>query len=615
MAFPEYVPVRAVSVGGAMVIESSDLIRIRVTIKASKSLVWDATGYRFEKRQAGVIATSELGSEVTISLPRTDVAGWRDPALNAIIDVSAEGSYTHRYTALVEFLDANLKSLGISPVTLGPFVVPAGDGTIDLDKTVPASSVSGELIMVPDLWGQLVAEAQAAAVAAAAVIPTTDAAMALVASDPESDFAIQQAATIVAALPLAPRQRPLPPIQGSRVILIPASGHGWSMTTGASGSAVTEDTNRPGPFSDRSIKVSRVTDNAELISPMLAAPIDLTDGPITVWVYLPDEAPKGIFVQALSNGGTGNFYQWDRYGVAATGSSSPHVDGWTAFELFYSSTTTMVGTPDPANITQLRIRASGNDTIVWLGGIVQRPTPELFPNGVASIYFDDGYSSTYDLAMPVLASRGAVGVVSVIAASVGESGFMDVPTLRKLQERSGWEICGHSWSPNGAEYRLDQFDPKELEDEFRNLKAWLVANGFETETWVSPGGVSNAGIWDVGRKFFAIHRGVAPAGTNGIRQASESASPQPMYPAFLPSANFHVADMTVANMKAALDAIKAKKSWGSLTFHEVTTGASSGLSASVADLSEVIAYANTIGVPIRTPRQVLDSVNRPGFAS
>lgn len=173
MPFPEYIPTRPVSVGGAMVLESSDLLKVRVTITASKSLVWDATGYRFEKLK--VSSTSELGSEVLMNLPRTDVQGWRDPAVNAVIDVSAEGSFTHRYTALVEFLDAGDRSLGIRPVTLGPFTVPAGEGTIDLDKTVPASTVSGELVMVPDLWGQLVAAAEAAALEAqAALVDSTE---------------------------------------------------------------------------------------------------------------------------------------------------------------------------------------------------------------------------------------------------------------------------------------------------------------------------------------------------------------------------------------------------------------------------------------------------------
>ena len=184
MAFPEYIPVRPVSIGGARVLESSDLLKVRVTINASKSLVWDATGYRFEKLK--VVSTSELGSEIVISLPRTDVQGWRDPAVNAVIDVTEPGSFTHRYTATVEFLDAADRPIGVRPVTLGPFTVPDGEGVIDLDKTVPVSSVSGELVMIPDLWGQLVVQAEAAAVEAKGAVLDSATFVAEQIGDPES---------------------------------------------------------------------------------------------------------------------------------------------------------------------------------------------------------------------------------------------------------------------------------------------------------------------------------------------------------------------------------------------------------------------------------------------
>ena len=174
MAFPPEIPTRAISVGGAAVLESSTLLKVQVTITASKSLVWDATGFRYERMS--VTDMSELGSELVIPLPRTDVQGWRDAKTGEIIDVSAPGSYTHRYTAVVRFLDADNRPVAVSPVTLGPFVVPAGDGPIDLDKMVPASTVAGDTVSVPDRWGQLVAEAQAAAAAAAASAADAEAA-------------------------------------------------------------------------------------------------------------------------------------------------------------------------------------------------------------------------------------------------------------------------------------------------------------------------------------------------------------------------------------------------------------------------------------------------------
>ena len=167
MAYPEYIPTRVVSVGGATALESSALLKIQVAIVASRSLIWDATGYRFEK--AGHSVESELGNEVQIILPRTDVAGWKDAATGSIIDVSAEDAYSHRYTATVRFLDANNSVVG-AEYTIGPFPIPDGEGAIDLDRMVPASTVAGDAISIPDLWSQLVSQAEAAATSAQAAL-------------------------------------------------------------------------------------------------------------------------------------------------------------------------------------------------------------------------------------------------------------------------------------------------------------------------------------------------------------------------------------------------------------------------------------------------------------
>ncbi|WP_292729574.1 LamG-like jellyroll fold domain-containing protein [Microbacterium sp. UBA837] len=167
MAYPEYIQTRVVSVGGATALESSALLKIQVAIVASRSLIWDATGYRFEK--TGHSVESELGNEVQIVLPRTDVAGWKDAATGSIIDVSAEDAYSHRYTATVRFLDANNSVVG-AEYTIGPFPIPDGEGAIDLDRMVPASTVAGDAISIPDLWSQLVSQAEAAATSAQAAL-------------------------------------------------------------------------------------------------------------------------------------------------------------------------------------------------------------------------------------------------------------------------------------------------------------------------------------------------------------------------------------------------------------------------------------------------------------
>jgi hypothetical protein len=167
MPYPAYVPTRLVSIGGAVGIENAQLLMVKVVIRSTKSLVWQATGYRFER--VGYEGTSELGQEIVIQLPRTDVQGWRDSATNQLIDVSAAGSYTHRYTAEVSFTDDNGVTRG-SPISLGPFTVPAGSGTMDLDNAITVGTVAGDQVLIPNTWGQAITDAAAIAADAQAQI-------------------------------------------------------------------------------------------------------------------------------------------------------------------------------------------------------------------------------------------------------------------------------------------------------------------------------------------------------------------------------------------------------------------------------------------------------------
>lgn len=65
--------------------------------------------------------------------------------------------------------------------------------------------------------------------------------------------------------------------------------------------------------------------------------------------------------------------------------------------------------------------------------------------GMVSLVFDDGLSSVYQYAFPVLTRYGLVATVGVIANRVdsGDPDFMDEKQLHELQS-AGWEIASHS---------------------------------------------------------------------------------------------------------------------------------------------------------------------------
>lgn len=160
MPFPEGIPTRQVSIGKAFILEEGTPLRLRVTVAASRSLVRDVSGDRFEAR--GVSQVVNAGQPVLLELPVTDAPGWRDAATQNLIDVeTVPDSFTHTYTARVEVLRESTV-LG-RPFNLGPFLVPTGEGALDLDKSLQVATVPGEQVAIPDTWSAIVAEAFALA--------------------------------------------------------------------------------------------------------------------------------------------------------------------------------------------------------------------------------------------------------------------------------------------------------------------------------------------------------------------------------------------------------------------------------------------------------------------
>lgn len=166
MALPDYVTTRDVSIGGAYILESGEQVKVRLVLVASKSLIWEATGFRFEKD--GVQAASaEPGAGVLVQLPVTDQPGWRDAKTGERILVDAAGSYTHRYIGTLTVLNA--QGLALRDIIVGPFVLPTGDGSpVDLDLVLPVGTKAGDTVFVPDSWSQFAPQAAASAQAAAA---------------------------------------------------------------------------------------------------------------------------------------------------------------------------------------------------------------------------------------------------------------------------------------------------------------------------------------------------------------------------------------------------------------------------------------------------------------
>ncbi len=115
-------------------------------------------------------------------------------------------------------------------------------------------------------------------------------------------------------------------------------------------------------------------------------------------------------------------------------------------------------------------------------------TTDVFPKGVVSITFDDSHRSVHDLARPVMDRYAMPGTLYNIADAIGAEPFMTVGQMRSLQDSSGWEMAGHAYSLKAHDKSYPELTAKEVDDDFRKLREWLVSNGFTSEHFAYPHG-------------------------------------------------------------------------------------------------------------------------------
>lgn len=157
MTYPVGLPKRPLTFGPAFVMENGDPVEMTVSIKASRSLVWHATGSPLVTVQRTFSGAE--GAEASLTLPATDQDGWSDGAGSLI--VLEPGEHTHTYTAKITY---TYDGGNVGTATVSPFTLPLGDGSpVDLDDLLVVSSTGGVAVSIPDTWSAQVAAAQQAA--------------------------------------------------------------------------------------------------------------------------------------------------------------------------------------------------------------------------------------------------------------------------------------------------------------------------------------------------------------------------------------------------------------------------------------------------------------------
>lgn len=234
---------------------------------------------------------------------------------------------------------------------------------------------------------------------------------------------------------------------------------------------------------------------------------------------------------------------------------------------------------------EIRIRGGGPDTKFWVDDLRTMPSPD---GGYALLFFDDGLTSTYENAYPVLDEHDMSAAASVVTGEVGADGHMSLDQLEELQSK-GWEMCSHTHSHAS----LQGISRLEAEREIVNAKEWLTEHGFETgaRSIVYPYGGFTDAVTTFAQEYHDLgfrYMGTYSTGSGRVTQ-----------------------EMTASRGDASdLDRAKQMVDLGQLysdielfTFHEIG-GSSEGLQMSTAQFEEFVGYLDDSSLEVITPSTI-----------
>jgi hypothetical protein len=305
-------------------------------------------------------------------------------------------------------------------------------------------------------------------------------------------------------IPMLGRQGRLPSYRKATTSFQMQTGHGW--TPGGSGAAST-NANDTTDFVRGTQSVRVTTTGGGLQSNVRRtgmAAMDLTGKMIRLVLKVDDVTNLDRMVFYVGTSNLANFFQFT-FHTHSTASSTNYVQSgeWVTVHVSWADVQSASGsysinangTPSTTTgFTDISVacydKASTSGVTWHLQAVELVPdTSETFPNGVVSITFDDSWQSVYDLARPKMDAYGFAGTIYNIVEYVGSGATrITLPEMRSLQNFSGWEMGGHSFSAANHGVGFQALTSDVVAKDFQLMRSWLVDKGFTSEHFAYPHG-------------------------------------------------------------------------------------------------------------------------------
>lgn len=370
------------------------------------------------------------------------------------------------------------------------------------------------------------------------------------------------------------------------------SGHGWTFTGTTDASSTLNDTS---DFALGSQSAKLVTAGGGVganLGHLALTSMDLSASYIVAWVKLTNVAHLFSLQMYVGDSSLANYYLCN---VVIPSGSTAITDGeWIPIAFGYNGAT-QTGTPTKTAVTDLRFHAiddnTGNKVTIQVNGVSIVPNASAFPNGVATIWWDDVYLDAYNSGRPYMDVYNYPGVCCPIIDGIGNGTYLTLAQLKSLQVNNGWQVVPHAYTQANHDTRFANLTPAVLQNEIEKSLIYLSQNGFENlDDFAWPGGIwgtdVNAAAEAVAQNYFRSGR----LTTSNPRQKIAPAMP-------LRVGALNGQSLSLSSFETEIDRAYANGEWVNLVWHAID-----------ADFDAKIDYLNSKGIPVKTAADVLGSL-------
>lgn len=209
--------------------------------------------------------------------------------------------------------------------------------------------------------------------------------------------------------------------------------------------------------------------------------------------------------------------------------------------------------------------------------------------GLVTLWFDDGWTSQYTVAGPILKKYGFNGTIAITTGLVGYEAYVTWPQIKRLQF-DGWELTAHSRDHN---CNPENLTPEELEAEIIGSLQDFRNQGLKVDHYVAPCGIYDHGVMEMVKREFL-----------SLRNSDYEVNPLPVVDPYDIKGHAITPTTTLDEISEWIDEAVSTQGWLILMFHQVDAS-QDDYSIDPETFERILDLVVASDLPVVTPSQAL----------